>query len=72
MSDGQKIWNDATMNFSVVANVGPFRSPVHGTMVVTDTEIILDCALPALLTRLVPEKTIEQNFENRVRGFLES
>ena len=70
MSDGQKTWNDATMTFSVVASVGPFRSPVHGTMVVTDTEITLDCVLPALLTRLVSEKTLEQNFENRVRGLL--
>ena len=62
----EKRWNDTTLSFSLIAGVGPLRSPIRGFAIVTDKHVTIDIDLPKLLTALVPEKTLE----SRVRGLL--
>jgi Putative polyhydroxyalkanoic acid system protein (PHA_gran_rgn) len=64
----QKRWRGTTLEFSLYAAVGPFRSLIRGLASVTDKYIILDIELPKLLTALVPEEV----FESTVRGLLTS
>lgn len=58
------------MTFSLTANVGFVRVPINGSILVTDTEITIDCDLPGLLTRFIPEKTVRASIESKVRGLL--
>ena len=62
----EKRWNGMTLEFSLYAAVGPFRSPIRGLGIVTEKDIILDIDLPKLLTALVPEIALETT----VRGLL--
>jgi hypothetical protein len=62
----EKRWNGMTLEFSLYAAVGPFRSPVRGFAIVTEKEVTFDIDLPKLLTAVIPEKA----FEIGVRGLL--
>lgn len=70
ISSVDKAWNESTMNFSLMAAMGPFKSPIRGTVTVTDKDVTIECDLPNLLTALVPEKTIEGAVQTQVRGLL--
>jgi hypothetical protein len=65
MNGFQKQWNGPRMTFAVNAGLGVLRMPVTGSIMVTDTEIIIDCALPALLEGLASE-----GVRNRVQGMI--
>ena len=64
----EKRWSGSTLEFSLFAAVGPFRSPIRGLAMVTEKDITIDIELPKLLTAVVPERA----FETRVRGLLVS
>ena len=64
----EKRWNGMTLEFSLYAAVGPFRSPIRGLAIVTDKDITIDIDLPKLLTAVLPERALEAS----VRGLLDS
>ena len=70
LDDVEKKWNGSTTSFSLLASIGPFRAPIRGTVLVTATEITIECDLPGLLTRLFSESTIRAEIESRIRGLL--
>jgi hypothetical protein len=69
MSDFRKQWNGPQMTFSVTAGLGGFRAPVNGTVLVTDTEITIDCALPALLESFATAG-VRDHVQGVLRGLL--
>ena len=62
----EKRWSGRTLEFSLYAAVGPFRSPIRGLAIVTEKDVTIDIDLPKLLTAVVPERA----FETSVRGLL--
>ena len=68
ISGVEKRWNGRTLEFSLYAAVGPFRSSIRGLAIVTDQDITIEIDLPKLLTAVVPERA----FEASVRGLLDS
>ena len=68
ISGVEKRWNGKTLEFSLYAAVGPFRSSIRGLAIVTDQDITIEIDLPKLLTAVVPERA----FEASVRGLLDS
>ena len=66
ISGVEKRWNGPTLEFSLYAAVGPFRSLIRGLAIVTEKDLTIDIDLPKLLTAVVPEKS----FESAVRGLL--
>ena len=69
MSDFQKQWNGSRLTFSLKAGLGAVRVPINGWILATDTDITIDCELPALLEQLLP-KSIQSNMQTAIRGLL--
>ncbi|HUS05183.1 MAG TPA: polyhydroxyalkanoic acid system family protein [Bryobacteraceae bacterium] len=70
--DKQKSWNGSTMTFSVTGKMGFFKAPLSGTVLVTEKDVTIECELPGLLKRFMPEDKVKSNVEARVRGLLGS
>jgi hypothetical protein len=71
MSDVRKQWNGSTLDFSLTASVSAALAvPIKGSIIVTEREITIECALPAFLDRLLPEIGIKAGVEAAVRGLL--
>lgn len=68
--DTQKSWDGSTMNFSLSAKMGLFSAPIKGVVIVTDKDITIDCELPGLLGKLIPEQSVRSGIESRIRGLL--
>ena len=64
----EKRWSEGTLEFSLYAAVGPFRSSIRGLAIVTAKDVTIDIDLPKLLTAVVPERA----FEASIRGLLDS
>lgn len=71
ITDQRKVWNGSTMDFGFVGRMGPFSTPLNGTLEVTDTDIVIDVELPGILKSLVPEEKVRTEVQNRVRGLLQ-
>ena len=69
MSDYKKQWTANQMSFSVNVGVGGLRSPVSGTILVTDTEITIDCVLPPLIESLASD-SVKAHVQGAIRGLL--
>lgn len=70
ISDVQKSWAASTMTFSLTASFAVMRSVIKGSIEVTDKDVIIECDLPQLLTRFVPEEKIRSGIEGKIRGLL--
>ncbi len=70
MTDIQKNWQGDTLNFSLNASMGLMKTPIKGTIEVTDKDIIVEADLPSFLTKFIPESTIKTGIEGKVRGLL--
>src|SRR4051812_11598772 len=68
ISSVEKRWIGSTLEFSLYAAAGPFRSRIRGTAIVTEKDVSIDIDLPKLLTAVVPERA----FETGIRGLLGS
>lgn len=68
----QKRWDGSTMHFSFTGKMGFFSAPLKGTVLVTETDITVDCELPGLLKNFIPEEKVKAGIEGRVRGLLNS
>ena len=70
MSDVRKQWNGSTLDFSLTASLGGIAAPIKGSIIVTERDITVDCALPAFLERLLPESAVKAGVQAAVRGLL--
>ena len=65
----RKQWSVDTMTFSLTAKFGILRTPIAGSALVTDKEVVLDVDL-GLLGKLIPEESARTQIADRVRGLL--
>ena len=68
--DQQKEWKGDTMYFSFTGKMGLFSTPLKGWVEVKEKEVTVECDLPALLQKFVPEDKMRAGIETRVRGLL--
>jgi hypothetical protein len=69
MTDFRKQWNGPEMTFSLNAGFGGFRTPVNGSVLVTDTDITINCVLPVLLESLA-SAGLKDHVQGVLRGLL--
>jgi hypothetical protein len=68
--DYQKNWDGSTMHFSFIGKVGIFKTPLRGTVVVTDNDVTVELELPGLLQSVISPQKLEESMKSRVRGLL--
>lgn len=68
-TDQHREWHGDTMAFTMTAKLGFIKTPIRGTIAVTEREVTVDVDL-GLLEKLVPQETVRTGIEGRVRGFL--
>ena len=68
--DQEKRWEGDTMHYSFTAKMGFFTAPLKGWVQVTEKDVTIECELPAILKKLMPEDKIKAGIETRVRGLL--
>ena len=69
MSDVQKQWNGSRLTFSLKAGLGAVRVPINGWILATDTDITIECDLPAFIEGILPQR-VRSNVQSAVRGLL--
>lgn len=67
--DQKKEWTGSTMNFSMTAKMGLLKTPIAGTVEVTEREVIIDADL-GMLERFLPSAQAQQVVGDRIRGLL--
>ncbi len=67
----RKEWSGDTMMFSLTAKLGFLQTPISGTALVTDSEVILDVDL-GLLGKLIPEQVAKTQIADRTKGLLKN
>jgi hypothetical protein len=60
-----------TLTFSLTAKLGFLQTPIRGTALVTDSEVILDVDL-GLLGKLIPEQVAKTQIVDRTKGLLKN
>lgn len=70
IEDARRSWNGDTMDFSLTGRMSVLRVPIQGKVMVTEKDVIIECELPGMLTKLIPEETIRHTIEQRTRGLL--
>jgi hypothetical protein len=65
----RKEWAGDTMTFSLTAKLGFLQTPIRGSALVTDSEVILDVDL-GLLGKLIPEQVAKTQIADRTKGLL--
>lgn len=68
-SEHHRQWHGDTLTFSLVAKMGFIKSPLKGTVVVTDTDLTVDIDL-GLLDKLLPQDMVRNEIKDRISGFL--
>lgn len=68
-SDEHRQWHGNTMVFSLTAKMGFIRTPIKGTIDVTEKEVAVDVDL-GLLGKIIPEQSVRSGIEGKVRGLL--
>jgi hypothetical protein len=69
VTDVQKSWSGSTLTFSLNAKVGFLKNRIHGTIEVTETDLIVNADL-GVLENLLPKEKVRAALESRVRGLL--
>jgi hypothetical protein len=67
----RKEWSGDTMAFSLTAKLGFLQTPIRGSALVTDSQVILDVDL-GLLGKLIPEQVAKTQIADRTRRLLEN
>jgi hypothetical protein len=70
LTDKTRSWNGPTMDFGLTARVGFISVPISGTVVVDDTNVTVNCQLPALVNQFIGEEKIRAGLDRRVRAML--
>ena len=58
------------MHFSFTGKMGFFTAPLKGWVQVTEKDVTIECELPGILSKLMPEEKVKAQIESRVRGLL--
>ena len=66
----EKRWEGDTMHYSFVARMGFFSAPIKGWVQVAEKDVTIECELPELLKKFIPEEKVKTGIETRVRGLL--
>ena len=62
-------WHGDTLAFSLTAKLGFIKSPMKGTVVVTDNDVTVDIDL-GLLEKLISQDAVRSEIQGRIRGLL--
>jgi hypothetical protein len=65
----QKQWQGSRLLFSLMAGVSVAQAPIKGWILVTDTDITIDCDLPSFLENLLPQ-SVRSNVQSAIRALL--
>lgn len=68
--DQQKRWDGDTMHYSFTGKMGFFSAPVKGWIQVTEKDVTIECELPDLVKKFMPEDKVKAGIESRIRGLL--
>lgn len=69
LTQPQKRWDGDTLAFSVVVDMGLMTTPIRGTILVTDHDVIIEADL-GMLERFIPAEKAKQVVSDRIRGLL--
>jgi len=69
MTNVQKHWSGSRLIFSLMAGMGIARVPINGWILATDTDITIECDLPAFIEGILPQR-VRSNVQSAVRGLL--
>lgn len=58
------------MDFSLTARLGFIALPISGTVLVDDTNVTVQCELPALVSTFIGEDKVRAGIEGKLRGML--
>ena len=67
----RKEWSGDTMAFSLTAKLGFLQTPIRGSALVTDSEVILDVDL-GLLGKLIPEHVAKTQIADQTKKLLKN
>ena len=68
--DQEKRWEGNTMHYSFTGKMGFFTAPIKGWVQVTEKDVTIECELPELLKKFMPEEKVRATIESRVKGLL--
>jgi hypothetical protein len=70
ITDQEKRWDGDIMHFSFTGKMGFFSAPMKGWVQVTEKDVTIECELPGILKKFMPEDKVKASIESRVRGLL--
>jgi hypothetical protein len=68
--DQKKSWEGSVMSISFTGKMGFISVPLAGTVAVDDTNVTVECELPAMVKNFVGEEKVRAVVEERVRGLV--
>ncbi len=68
--DQEKRWDGNTMHYSFTGKMGFFSAPIKGWVQVTEKDVTIECELPELVKKFMPEDKVRAGIETRVKGLL--
>src|SRR5579859_6334968 len=63
LTEQKKSWRGPVMEFSLVAKAGFITLPLAGTVTVDDTNVTIECELPALVKNFIGEEKLRGGIE---------
>lgn len=67
--DERRSWQGSTLTFSLIAKMGLLKTPIKGTVEVTDRDLTIDADL-GFLERLIPSGSVRKTVETTIKGLL--
>ncbi len=67
--DERRSWQGSTLTFSLNAKMGLLKTPIKGTVEVTDQDLTIEADL-GLLERLIPKGAASKTLGTTIRGLL--
>ena len=71
IADERRSWSESTMTFSFVGRVGIVSIPLAGVLEVQETMVIVEVALPPVVSMFVGEEKVRAGLVREVRALLE-
>ena len=68
--DQQKRWEGDTMHYSFTGKMAFFSAPIKGWILVTEKDVTIECELPELIKKFMPEDKVRAGIESRIKGLL--
>ena len=68
--DPKKTWAGSVLSISLTGKLGFISVPLAGTVTVDDTNVTVECELPAMVKNFLGEEKIRKMVEENVRGLV--